>query len=373
MNPAIAPNNLEADAHFERLLKHEDNVSNLLAFLAALDPEPLAQLLGIPAAGLQVRRETNLTGKNGRSDFIVWNEDAARAIVELKVAAVEHGDQLSRYEAWADEHSIQGELPVQCLVVDLLAFDYGTTERWQRKTLSEIACLWDASPNDQARLLASSMRRVFDNWEAQLDYPIGAASSTVVATMAVKRASTSLLNSPWKEAQHPDLTRLTAFTDSGGNPATYHFIPFPNQSPNCWLSLDIRAGKSGKSSNSWAFRMGVDVDRGQRPLDEAKDEAWNLAQQLQPYLDFESFHAYLESTAHNELAKTLQGGGVGTGFQKQGTGHLGSGFYQDGGLRLASQFCLDAAKVSPNDLTLLMQCAFDYLHSSALDSARPPS
>ena len=51
-----------ADEALERLLSREDRISDLIAFLAALDPEPFLAALGLPIRRARVRREVRLGG-----------------------------------------------------------------------------------------------------------------------------------------------------------------------------------------------------------------------------------------------------------------------------------------------------------------------
>jgi len=66
-----------------------------------LDPAPFLAVLGIDAAEPVIRREEKLGTHVGRADLILRNGDSPRALIEIKVAATEHGDQLSWYQTWA--------------------------------------------------------------------------------------------------------------------------------------------------------------------------------------------------------------------------------------------------------------------------------
>ena len=85
-----------------RLIANENSASDLLAFLFERDPAPLVRVLGLPDAEYRVRRE----GKAARSrfDLVVFQEDHPVAVLELKGASTEHGNQLDRYHPWAAKH-----------------------------------------------------------------------------------------------------------------------------------------------------------------------------------------------------------------------------------------------------------------------------
>lgn len=81
-----------------RLLNNEEEVSDFIAFLGGLDPQPLKAALGIDATDPVLRREEKLRSDLGRSDLILRDGTIPRALIEIKVAATEHGDQFSRYQ-----------------------------------------------------------------------------------------------------------------------------------------------------------------------------------------------------------------------------------------------------------------------------------
>jgi hypothetical protein len=79
-------------------------VCDLIAFLAAVDPEPLLHALGLELTDVRVRREVILPAA-GRAYLLVYNHDAPIAIVEVKESAAEHGNQFSAYTRWAADSS----------------------------------------------------------------------------------------------------------------------------------------------------------------------------------------------------------------------------------------------------------------------------
>jgi hypothetical protein len=70
----------------ERLLSREDRIRDLIAFLAALDPEPFLAALGLPIRRARVRREVRLGGQAGNADLVVSDEAGPVALLEIKAA-----------------------------------------------------------------------------------------------------------------------------------------------------------------------------------------------------------------------------------------------------------------------------------------------
>ena len=87
-----------------RLVAHENNASDLLAFLFEMDPKPMVGLLSLEDSHHTCRREAQAQGaKKGRLDLVVRRQadGMAVAVLEMKGASDLHGDQLDRYNSWA--------------------------------------------------------------------------------------------------------------------------------------------------------------------------------------------------------------------------------------------------------------------------------
>src|ERR1035441_5557180 len=65
-------------------------ISDLIAFLAALDPEPFLAALGLPIRQAQVRREVRLGDPAGNADLVVSDEAGPVALLEVKASAAQH-------------------------------------------------------------------------------------------------------------------------------------------------------------------------------------------------------------------------------------------------------------------------------------------
>jgi len=126
---APADPSLARDA-LERLLLKEERISDLIAFLAALDPEPLLRALGLTARDPRIRREEMIPGtpgRGGRADLVVRDGAVPIALVEVKAAAGRHGDQLDRYDSWARAQ----DTGVRSFLVALVDEDCETPDGWR--------------------------------------------------------------------------------------------------------------------------------------------------------------------------------------------------------------------------------------------------
>lgn len=85
-----------------RLIAYENSASDLLAFLFERDPRPLINLLGLADDTYWCQREGKAAG---RLDLVVYRRSNGLpvAMLELKGASSEHGDQLDRYQTWAED------------------------------------------------------------------------------------------------------------------------------------------------------------------------------------------------------------------------------------------------------------------------------
>jgi hypothetical protein len=74
-----------------RLLSRKDRVSDLIAFLAALDPEPFLAALDLSAQEAHLKREDRLGKREtGSADLVVRDDSGPIALLEIKPSAAEH-------------------------------------------------------------------------------------------------------------------------------------------------------------------------------------------------------------------------------------------------------------------------------------------
>jgi hypothetical protein len=131
-----------ADEALERLLSREDRISDLVAFLAALDPEPFLAALGLPIRQARVRREVRLGDQAGNADLVVSDEAGPVALLEIKGSAAQHGDQFERYDAWARARTP----PARCYLIALDGEWLGVPGGWVTElSLQRLVRSWQHS------------------------------------------------------------------------------------------------------------------------------------------------------------------------------------------------------------------------------------
>lgn len=363
-----------------RLLSREEQVSDLVAFLAALDPEPLRAALDLAPGELRVRREASL-GSAGRADLLV-RAGGDTALLEVKEAAAEHGDQFASYDAWA---SRQTGRPVRCFVASLDDEVSGVPVGWGRLPLPRLVGGWRNSTDPNASWLADRAASVLEQWVTEVDSsPIGAASSRVVADLVTRKAARLLQ----KRIVATDASLVVrAERDSGGNAALVAWLPHPSGRPDCWLCVGTRSTRRNPAA-PWRLRLGVDVglNRKTRALADARALSHQLAVDLLPALRLPSLRARLMAEGESGLADSLsaQRDGLraepdrnraeawleavkGAGDGKAPTHPF---LFHDRGLRLAAVYTLDVASVTLPALVGLLATSLDHL--SAASSADAP-
>nr|BFE56531.1 hypothetical protein GCM10020063_010570 [Dactylosporangium thailandense] len=87
-----------------RLVAHENSASDLVAFLFEVDPQPLLDLLHLGGGPYICQREVQAGKGKGRLDLVLRRQADGHpvAVLEMKGASDVHGDQLDRYNSWAD-------------------------------------------------------------------------------------------------------------------------------------------------------------------------------------------------------------------------------------------------------------------------------
>lgn len=91
----------------DRLLRREVNASNLLGFVIARDALPIESLPRLDSPVDLVRFEVPHPG-GSRMDVVLYGADSrVLAVIEAKVAASEHGNQLERYSDFAAKDGAQ--------------------------------------------------------------------------------------------------------------------------------------------------------------------------------------------------------------------------------------------------------------------------
>jgi hypothetical protein len=299
------PDELPVDASqaLERLLSRENQISDLVAFLATLDPSPFLKVLGLPGGDARVRREVRLGGQAGNADLIVSNEDGPIALLEVKASAAQHGDQFDRYDAWAKEQNP----PVRCYLIALDGEAIGAPDGWTAEPgLSRLVRCWEDSSNLHAAWLASATAEVFDRWTAQADGKLASAAGPIVGDLIARRIETALLTT-----DHPTgidlLTRATR-QSRGGAAMVLAWIPFPGNHHRAWLCADLRSHLRDHPAAPWLLRLGVEVESsGDNPVSTpARVTAHDLAKPILNALTCTSLAEALREAGDEDLATAMK-------------------------------------------------------------------
>ncbi|MFD0274061.1 hypothetical protein ACFVHB_09115 [Kitasatospora sp. NPDC127111] len=173
-----------------RLLRSEDDWSDLLCFLAELDPEPLRAALRLGSGTITVRREVRVradTGApTGRVDLVILLDGVERALMEMKLGAGAHGEQFAAYDAWAEAKGISAA--DRYLVgpnADPIPDGPATWSR--RLTLAGLLGGWDTSSDDLARPLAARALEQLVVLEAEATGPADRASIALSDALRLRR------------------------------------------------------------------------------------------------------------------------------------------------------------------------------------------
>ncbi|MFH8384720.1 hypothetical protein ACH4E7_27905 [Kitasatospora sp. NPDC018058] len=173
-----------------RLLRTEDDWSNLLCFLAELDPEPLRSALLLAPGTLNVWREARVKAGRGasagRADFVVLLDDIERSVMEVKLGAGAHGDQFAAYDAWADAKGFP--LSARYLVGPNADPIPNEPTHWSRRlTVPGLLSGWSRSTDDLARLLSVRALQQFTQLEAEATGPANEASIALSDALRLRR------------------------------------------------------------------------------------------------------------------------------------------------------------------------------------------
>lgn len=167
-----------------RILRDENDWSDLLVLLAEHDAKPFREALGLPGGLTEFRREYR-TGP-GRSDIVVLIDAAPSAIVEVKLGADAHGDQFAIYDAWADANGV----PAGCRYVVGPTGDPipGVPQTWsQDLTIESLLELWRQSGDSFARALAVEARDLLSDLIRQSHGPADEATVALADVLRLRR------------------------------------------------------------------------------------------------------------------------------------------------------------------------------------------
>lgn len=275
MDKELAPGKLPAaaDEALGRLLSREDRISDLIAFLAALDPEPFLGALGLPIQRARVRREVRLDGQAGNADLVVSDEAGPVALLEVKASAAQHGNQFERYDAWAKAQTP----PARCYLVALDGESLGAPDGWVTEpSLARLVRSWQDSSNPHAAWLASAAAGIFEGWTTQADGKLGSAAGSIVGDLVARRMASALLG----VSSNPGILTRATRQSGGGAAMVLAWLPWPGQPPHpsAWLCADFRSTARDRPAAPWMLRLGVEAGTSDKvPAAQARVTAHDLA------------------------------------------------------------------------------------------------
>ncbi|MGW1605908.1 hypothetical protein [Streptomyces eurythermus] len=173
-----------------RLLRTEDDWSDLLCFLAEIDPEPLRSALRLSQGTITVRREVRVKTRRGvptgRVDCVVLLDGVERALMEMKLGAGAHGEQFAVYDAWAEAKDIPAA--DRYLVGPNADPIPDGPSAWSRRlTFGGLLEGWNSSSDDLARLLAVRAHQQLEVLEAEATGPADQASIVLSDALRLRR------------------------------------------------------------------------------------------------------------------------------------------------------------------------------------------
>lgn len=350
---------MNSEAFLERVLHQEVHVASLLAFLTAREPKPLQQRLGLTSEILDVEVEKQVLGRS-RLDVVLIGDSGPIAILELKVSATEHGDQLVRYEEFANRYKAPKYL------IDLEMPGGEIPPGWKRASLADVFSCWSDSTDPTTNAFAGEITGIFARWQAQSVGPLADMAPAMYSV--VLRSARAVLQQSGLEAY--------AIGTSAGQPSLTAFLPHPSKIDRAFLCVDVRCQDKNDSTHLWLFRIGVQVDRG----DELSDDrrlAHDLAMQLEPRLTLAAIQSHIgdhsaaisgEQPLKNpkdrfsKIDRWLDE--VKEAADSAVSRH--PVFHHDWGRRLAAKFYLDPSTINQKDLIALVQCTLEYLRQGSI-------
>jgi hypothetical protein len=286
----------------------------------------------------------------------------------MKGASDVHGDQLVRYDTWAERLR-----PVPKRFYCTLDGDSAKPPPpWQPLSLVDLFGAWEASSDAHAVWLANEITGILRTWDTEADGIIGTASGWYVPDL-VSRRTANAVNTHLTRA-HRDGSIARARRTNGGNPMFLAWRRHPRGSDNAWIAVDVRCQGRSDPARPWLVRPCIDIDsRGSQ----ARLEAHDLAVALQPAMTLTTLRDVLARRGHGQLAAAfLDDPSDGLSHPAAPTvldqwrKRLTNGdeppgghpvFFHDRRLRLATQLRLDVTQVTRSDLATITTEILDHL------------
>lgn len=380
--PEPGPLPAAAGQALERLLSQETQISDLIAFLAALDPVPFLAALDMEVQQARVRREVRLGSRAGNADLVVSGETGPVALLEIKASAAQHGDQFDRYAAWANAR----KPPARCYLVALDGESLGAPRGWALEpSLPQLVRCWQGSGNPHVAWLASAAADILESWIAQADGKLGHASGPIVGDLIARRIATALLAACNLGTE----IQTEATRQNRGAAEVLAWLPFPGQPSHldAWLCVDFRSTVRDHPARPWVLRLGVQVDPSdQVPATQTKVAAHDLAMLILSALTCTAVQQALRRAGKEDLAASIRPRGRtrdglfrlpdGQALSEWRANAVKASFtaahpilaydnFGNGSYRLASLIEVDVTGLDRHQLTRLILVALGHMHDQA--------
>lgn len=371
-----------------RLMSREESVTDFLAMLCDLDMKPLRDMLQLRGRGHHVARERAVAGvldarhRKGRLDLIVRAADeSVAAIVEVKLGADIHGDQLKLYREWHARN--RSAVDAKKFFISLDLGHHGTPDGWDASiSLPELVSAWERSKNPHAAWLGRQAGRELAGRVRQLNGGMGKAKQPVVADLLVKRLVSRLRTD---EVVRPITHDFVNESRTGiGAPALLCHVPLPGyeEKGEMALCLDFRAsGRLEDRPRLWLLRVGIEVEPIFRRCSRATARS-RAHESAMKNLDHFSGETIIKSIESQGVSAECLTAGTEDGFRDRAAGPgaleawttgLAAGklprfhpvLFHDNGLRLATQLTLDADTLSGGDVFAVLRSVVVYMRGVA--------
>jgi hypothetical protein len=322
-----------------RLLRGEDDWTNLLTYLAERDPEPLRTELGLGQGSLRVDREQRIF--EGREDAVVRLDGRPAALLEAKLTAGAHDGQFDAYDVWADDVG----LPAARRYVIGPNTDPipGEPPTWCRDhTIPSLLDAWAHRSDDVlARLLAIEAAAEFRALDSEANGPADRITNPISDRLRIRR-----LYGLMAAQASPGIEFFTEKSESG----TANFAAHRAVGPGRVAAEIQRSGKRGKIDCPWALRLMIGTSDGGRAASEA------LADRHERWL---TTHAFIEHAGPDVAALVAEPNGDGFKYGRRG-GRGSERYYGNQGVGQGSQTLLHD-DVELTDMAAVAVAALRYL------------
>lgn len=352
----------------ERLLAHETNLSDLLAYLTEREPK---RWEGIAAsAPAEVLREGG-AGTRKRADLVLRGpKSEIVGAVEIKL-----GHHLSTEQRKWYETVFAPEVPlILASLDDTESALEGASDKWVRISLADLVGRWRSSTDAEVATIAAAMHGVLTSWSGTIaavseEREVGAAPLDTIGDPFLARVLTRNLQ-PALLAGGAE-TVYAGTTSGGGNAILQAWVPLPSAAEGEHVIAEVRWAPRRRVMD---LRFGLDFGESSRS---SRAAVWARAQQMDDVIRAERFIEHVENldskratlisskkpsgrpTAKGDWSEIVE-----RGFRRGDATFFNPGFHRDGDTRFEATARIDTSKASGPDVVALLCHALRYLVSA---------